>query len=196
MTNWQDLYRFWFGNIELTPAYYQKNIHRWFWGDNPELDRVCFETFAPWLDQTHSSWLISPQSIVSLIVLYDQIPRNAFRGTPRAYEYDQKALELCLKHIDGNVERELNPIEKIFFYMPLEHAEDISHQNLCVEKFATLHHDSKEEVREFTRLGWTKAIDHQEVIAKYKRFPHRNAILGRADREEENSYLENFAGEF
>ena len=167
-----NLHEFWFGDIEITPEYYERQLKRWFWGNNPELDRVCREEFAPLLDQ---EFLIpeNPRDYLSLILLLDQVPRNAFRGSPRSFEYDHFAQKLSLAALGTKFESELTLPERIFLYMPLEHAEDLKLQELAVEKFFELHRLAPKEIRAWTQLGVDKAIEHQKTIQDFGHFPKR-----------------------
>ncbi len=167
-----NLHEYWFGNIEVTPEYYGTNLRRWFWGQDQELDRVCRDEFAPLLDQ---EFLIpdNARDYLSLILLLDQVPRNAFRGSARAFEYDHFAQKLALSALGTKFEAELTLPERIFLYMPLEHAEDLRLQELSVEKFFELHRLAPLEIRSWTQLGVDKAIDHMKTIKEFGRFPKR-----------------------
>jgi len=151
----------------------------WFSKD-PELDSAFRQTFIEAYEDAAArrleSWLASPSGGSALFILLDQFPRNAFRGTPRMYatdplsrEYASRALELAF---DEQVPQEL----RIFFYLPLAHSERLADQ----ERSVTLHR----------RLGYTaNALRHREIIRRFGRFPHRNAILGRETTVEEQAFL-------
>lgn len=167
-----NLHEYWFGDIEITPDYYGRQITRWFWGKDKELDLACKETFAPLLE---NEFLIPKNSkdYLSLILLLDQVPRNAFRGGPRAFEFDRFAQELTLAALGTTFESELSLPERIFLYMPLEHAEDLKLQDLAVEKFFELHRLAPPEIRSWTQLGIDKAIEHRKTIQEFGYFPSR-----------------------
>lgn len=170
-----NLHNYWFGNIEVTPEYYDRQIRRWFWGKDEELDRCCREVFAPLLDQ---EFFVPENSkdYLSLILLLDQVPRNAFRGSARAFEYDHFAQKLSLAALGTKFESELSLPERIFLYMPLEHAEDITLQDLAVEKFFELHRLAPPEIRSWTQLGIDKAIEHRKTIRESGHFPSRASL--------------------
>lgn len=199
MPDWRNLYEFWFGDITIEADYYKKNLRRWFYGDNLAFDREC-EQFAPLLEnfdiKKFSHWLNTPQGYVTLLILIDQIPRTIHRGRKKAYRFDKLAVALCLAALDKPVESSLNLAERIFLYMPLEHAEDLHLQTLSVQKFKELFEQSPQEVKEFTHLGLLKAMEHNEVIEKYGRFPHRNSILGRVNTASEGEYMRGFDKQF
>ncbi len=169
---WDELHRFWFGRPELTESYYGRQLRRWFFGEDVNFDRECATRFAPWLGQAFES-PTTPREHLAHILLLDQIPRNAFRGSPRAYVYDTRAQALALEALGTPLERDLSLPERIFLYMPLEHAEDVALQDLSVEKFAHLHRDAPPEIREWTLLGLRKAQEHRETILRHGRFPTR-----------------------
>ncbi len=171
-----NLHQYWFGNIEITPEYYERQLKRWFWGKDTELDRACREEFAPLLEK---EFLIPENSrdYLSLILLLDQVPRNAFRGSSRAYDYDHFAQKLSLAALGTKFESELTLPERIFLYMPLEHAEDIKLQELSVEKFFELHRLAPAEIQSWTQLGLDKAIEHLKTIQDVGHFPARSRKL-------------------
>lgn len=157
-----NLREFWFGDISLTPEYYESQVVKWFYGQDPLFDREC-EKF---LQETTTDPLTQ-------ILIWDQLPRNVFRGKAQAYTKDVLAQELCLKTIDTEYERTLTLPEKMFLYMPLEHAEDIHLQELSVEKFYALHIDSPQSIKPWTHLALKKAIEHMKTIREFGCFPKR-----------------------
>jgi uncharacterized protein (DUF924 family) len=124
------------------------------------------------------------QGVLARILVLDQFPRNARRGTPGAFEGDTLALAAAGRLVESGAYRDLAPIQRWFAFMPFEHAEDARMQELSVELFTAL-------ARE--HAGFDSALDyahrHRGVIARFGRFPHRNPILGRASTPEEAEYL-------
>ncbi|MDA0323833.1 MAG: DUF924 domain-containing protein [Verrucomicrobia bacterium] len=134
-------------------------------------------------------WSRDPRSLVALIILLDQFSRNIYRGTRRAFEQDTQAFELCRIGVDAGTDMDLRPIERVFFYLPLEHAESIEAQQQCVALYEQLR-DDVEDAHRATFEGYVDyANKHREVIEKFGRFPHRNAILGRDSTPQELEYL-------
>lgn len=131
----------------------------------------------------------TPRGRLALLVLLDQFSRNIHRGTPRAFATDARALSLALEGIERGHDRELHPVERLFFYLPLEHAEDIAMQDRAVELFRALRSETPAGMERFFDGFLDYAERHRDVIVKYGRFPHRNAILGRESSEEEREYL-------
>jgi uncharacterized protein (DUF924 family) len=109
------------------------------------------------------------------VILFDQFPRNMFRGHADAYATDTLALAIAKRAIDKDFDKELAPDERKFLYMPFQHSEDLADQNRAVLLFT--------ELGDEHQLGYAK--HHREIIERFGRFPHRNAILGRASRSEE-----------
>ena len=125
-------------------------------------------------------WEEHPRSILALIILMDQFPRNMFRGKPESYVTDDYAVDLCKKAIIQGFDEKFTDEEKIFLYIPLMHSEDIKDQELSVELY------EKAGLAENHKF----AILHMDVIKEYGRFPHRNKILGRKNTPEEEVYLQ------
>ncbi|MEZ4705118.1 MAG: DUF924 family protein [Bdellovibrionota bacterium] len=191
--NWKTLHEYWFGKpMVKTPQELNQKEALWF-GKNQTVDHHIQTTFAPWLDelgsQTLQAWEDHPSSLVTKVILMDQVPRNAFRDTPRMYAYDPQALALTLHGIDRKIDLDMNPIEALFFYLPLEHAEDPMHQTLCVEKHQQLLDRCDPELRSSFENHLLYAHKHKEIIDQFGRFPHRNGILHRKNTPEEIEFL-------
>lgn len=156
------LREFWFGNIELTPEYYERQVKRWFYGLDKKFDEDCGLFINT---KTHDP--------LTQILLWDQLPRNVYRNSPKAFESDHFAQKLALSLIGTVYEEELTPPEKMFLYMPLEHAEDIELQEMSVEKFYELHIQAPDAIKPWTQLALTKAIEHMKTIREFGLFPKR-----------------------
>ncbi|HZQ41074.1 MAG TPA: DUF924 family protein, partial [Rhizomicrobium sp.] len=155
---------FWFS--ELAP-------NQWFRGSK-SLDEMIRARFGGLLDQGRrgelDDWAKTPLGRLALIIVLDQFSRNVFRGTPEAFAADEKARGLTLEGIAQGADTALSTsAQKIFFYMPLMHAEDGTLQALCTEKLAALGDD------EIAQGSQKSAREHAAVIARFGRFPHRNA---------------------
>lgn len=135
-------------------------------------------------------WRDEPRSYVALIILLDQFSRNIYRGTRRSFAQDPQALALCREGLQAGTDRALRPIERVFFYLPLEHAESLDAQQQCVDLYTQLAEEVEEAHRE-TFPGYVDyARQHQVLIERFGRFPHRNAVLGRESTAEELEYLQ------
>ncbi len=130
-------------------------------------------------------WLESPDGALALILLLDQFPRNCFRESPRMFETDAKAVAAAEAAIAAGHHLALSEDVRVFAYLPFEHAEDLALQERCVALCAPLRED-------YLRY----AVVHRDIIARFGRFPHRNAVLGRDSTDDELAFLADggFAG--
>ncbi len=133
-------------------------------------------------------WHYTPHSRLGLILLLDQLPRVLYRSTPQAFEWDGEALALSLAGIDAGQDQELQLHERAFFYMPLQHSEDIAAQTISVRQARTLRDDFpdfQEPAGNYLKFAQL----HHDIIEQFGRFPHRNDILGRVSSEPELEWL-------
>jgi len=186
------IHDYWFGKIESPEDLNHEKMRLWFSG-HPNVDQEIKEKFGSLvqsaLDGHLDHWKESPKGRLALIILIDQFTRNIFRGTPEAFAFDWIAQEIVLEGLEKNVDFELFPIERVFFYLPLEHAEDLEIQKLSIEKFAELIQDAPLSLKEDFEGFYGYALKHFVVIEKFNRFPHRNVILGRESSLEEIEFL-------
>lgn len=161
----------------------------WFRKDEA-FDREIERRFGPLIEQALSGGLHhwdagGPQPALARILLLDQFTRNVFRGTPRAFAGDRLALQAAQDMVDGDEDLALPPLQRAFVYLPFEHAEDIGMQHQAVALFTRL---------AAAGAGFESMLDyahrHRDVIARFGRFPHRNAILGRPSTPAELAYLQ------
>jgi len=134
-------------------------------------------------------WAATARGRLALIILLDQFPRNIYRETAQAFAYDERALVLTLEGLERGTDRELRPIERVFFYLPLEHSESLAHQERSVECFGALLASVPAERENTFKEYMDFAIRHRDIIARFGRFPHRNEILERASTAEELAFL-------
>jgi uncharacterized protein (DUF924 family) len=156
---------------------------RWFAKD-PAFDARFRERF-PSLHEAAArgelrSWERDPDGALALLILLDQYPRNSFRGTPRMYATDAMAREVADRVIASGVDRLVEPRLRTFVYLPFGHSESLADQDRSVALAATI---SETEAKH--------AQHHRDIVARFGRFPHRNPILGRTMRPEEQDYLDN-----
>jgi uncharacterized protein (DUF924 family) len=168
---WQDaVLDFWFG---LAPE-------RW-WRTDPALDEGIRSRFLPlWQAQRETvpeHFLDSPEDALAAVILFDQFPRNMFRGQADSYSTDPLARAIARAAVDRGLDRVLAPDRRPFLYMPFEHSEDMDDQKRSLFLFSAL--------GDSNMLGF--AQKHHDVIARFGRFPHRNAVLGRRPRAEEEA---------
>ena len=127
----------------------------------------------------YDAWADTPHGALALLILLDQVPRNVFRGTPRAFATDAQALAIAEAALAKGFPRAFPIDARVFFYLPFEHAEDMAAQELACDLFRSLGNDQ----------GYLYALIHMDAIRRFGRFPHRNAILGRVSTPEEEAYL-------
>jgi len=128
-------------------------------------------------------WRAAPQSMLALVVILDQFSRNLYRGDARSFAQDAHALACANEALARGDDVNMLPVERQFLYMPFEHSEDLADQDRAVELMAAL--GAFEETRGL--LQWAER--HRVVIRRFGRFPHRNAVLGRASTAEEAGFL-------
>ena len=128
-------------------------------------------------------WQNDANGILALIILLDQFPRNMFRGDPKTYASDERALELANIALKRGFDQMLPPQRRHFVYMPFMHSEDLDDQEKSVELFAGLRSENP--------VWYEYALKHRDDIARYGRFPYRNEILGRENTKAETEYLQN-----
>lgn len=188
----EDVLDFWFGGLREGEPVPAERFRLWF-GGAAATDRQIRERFAADVERAaagaYDGWRDSPRGSLALTILFDQFPRNIHRGSPRAYALDDKACALCLAGLDAGRDRELITVERAFFYLPLEHAEDRALQQRSVAAFTELLRQSPPPLREVCRGFLDYAERHRAIIERFGRFPHRNAPLSRPSTAEEMSFL-------
>ena len=131
---------------------------------------------------------MSREEQAGLVVLLDQFPRNIFRDSGEAFAYDAKALGIAKKLIERGLDR-FYLAEQTFVCLPLEHSEDVADQDRSVELFARMAVEAPDGWKDGKRLALDYATKHRDLIRKFGRFPHRNAMLGRETTAEEADFL-------
>ena len=187
--------RFWFGRLPLKPDGVKERLALWFGSGDEErrADELVRSRFAALLAKAAagelSAWADSPRRRLALILLLDQFPRHAYRGTERAFTTDREALALALSGMQSAADAALSAVERIFFYMPLQHAELQDAQEESVAAYRRLRNEAPEELADMFTSALEAAELHRSIVARFGRFPHRNRILGRANTAEEAAYL-------
>jgi len=192
MTEQEKVLQFWFGGLKEGEQVPAERFDLWF-GGAAATDRQIRDCFSTVVDRAGNgdfdSWSATPRGTLALLILLDQFPRNIFRGSSRAYAYDGKACDFCLRGLATGQQRELITVERAFFYLPLEHAEDMVLQRQSVAAFADLLRQAPGALKE-TCLGFFDYAErHRAIIERFGRFPHRNAALARPSTEAEKIFL-------
>jgi uncharacterized protein (DUF924 family) len=183
---------FWFADATYSPGRASARSAMWF-GDTPVFDRECRMRYRVLLESAGQgaldAWQARARSALALVVLLDQIPRNIFRGTARMYHFDARALASAVAACDAGFAAELHPLEATFLYLPFEHAEDPAMQERAVAGLEALAAGAPSGFQDIVGGFADYARRHREVIRRFGRFPHRNAVLGRASTLDERAYL-------
>jgi uncharacterized protein (DUF924 family) len=168
---------------EVLDFWFAEDSRRFWFAPTPAFDQMIrkrfAETFARAAIGELSSWEDTPEGCVALCVLLDQMPRNMFRGKPRAYATDAKALAVAERAVSQGFDRALSADHKQFLYLPFMHSETLANQLRALALF--------ESAGLTAALGYIKG--HLAIIRRFGRFPHRNSILGRPSTPEELEYL-------
>lgn len=189
----EEILEFWIGDAATSAEAAAVKTALWF-RKSDETDAVLRERFGAtvaalagglseeWNDQ-------GPRARLAAIIALDQFSRNIYRGTPQSFANDPKALALSLKTLEQGEHLDAAIVEQVFIYLPLEHAEDAAMQTQCVNLMADMLERAPPAFKQICENWLDYAHKHKAVIDQFGRFPHRNAILGRASTSEEVEYL-------
>lgn len=168
-------------SMDAVLAFWFADSARW-WKKDPAFDAEVRDRFTA-LHQAiergeRESWLETATGTLAYVIVLDQLSRNMFRGTARMFASDPRARAAVRRALERGDDAELSPDERAFLFMPLMHSEDIADQDRSVALFA---HASPEQLR--------FAVQHRDIVRRFGRFPHRNALLGRESTPEERAFL-------
>jgi len=182
---------FWFG----PPGDPEREKHKQIWfKSTPQYDERLRDLFLADYERAAAgaldSWEAAPESALALVLLLDQVPRNIFRDSPRAYATDPLAHGVADRALARRFDQRFPPVWRKFFYMPFHHSEDLADQRRSMALFASVHDERDPDDR--NERGGLRRYGHPyvEVIERFGRFPHRNAILGRTSTAEELAFME------
>jgi uncharacterized protein (DUF924 family) len=188
----EEILTFWFKEQALTAPQIDRRMDIWF-GSDPVFDHEVTDQFGNDVGLASTGqlghWAETPRGRLALIILIDQFRRNIHRGTKKAFSKDLLALKLCVEGAMQKKEQDLAPIEKVFFYMPLQHAESRKVQAKSVAIYRRLAQSVSPTYRETFETILQFAELHKDIIDQFGRFPHRNQLLGRENTAEEDEYL-------
>ena len=195
----RDVLDFWFSGSGLDSPTVDSRMDRWF-SANPALDDEIRDRFGDLVQKASEhaleDWEQEPESRLALIILLDQFRRNIYRGEPEAFSLDNQALKLCIEGTMKGAHKHLSPEQRIFFFMPLQHAESLKIQEKSVSIYNALAETVSDTLRETFATCAHFAELHRDIIEEFGRFPHRNAVLGRENTAEETAYLSGNAPAF
>jgi uncharacterized protein (DUF924 family) len=195
----EEILAFWFKERELTAPQIDGRMDVWF-GEDPLFDEEVARQFSDDVESASEGrldhWAQEPNGRLALILLLDQFRRNIYRNKAEAFALDKAALKLCVEGAMEKKDKGLTPIQRAFFYMPLQHAESRKVQkkscqiyNKLSEAVSATYKETFETIAQFAEL-------HADIVEQFGRFPHRNTILNRANSPEENEYLAGDAPSF
>lgn len=192
MTRAAEVLQYWFG-AKLENGFPTEPRNTLWFQSSEETDRYIrthFESDVLSAAQgNYDDWKTSATGRLALIILLDQFPRNIYRSTAQAFVFDPLALALCKEGLDQGDDQQLALIHRVFYYLPLEHSEALEDQDLSVQKYQAMLRTASVENRQKLK-GFVDYADlHRDIIVRFGRFPHRNAVLGRSSTPEELEYL-------
>jgi uncharacterized protein (DUF924 family) len=188
---------FWFGRLPLSAEGLTKRVRFWFGDESSEMrqrrDQHIRARFGGLYERAAGgeldAWADGPRRRLSLILLLDQFPRNMFRGSARAFATDPQALALALSGMQSAADAALDVVERMFFYMPLQHAEAVEVQEESVAAYRRLLAEAPRALHEVFESAVRSAENHRSIIEKFGRFPYRNRVLERASTPAETAWL-------
>ncbi len=189
-----DILDFWFADSRTSPDVLKSQSRKWFNGGRA-FDAELEAHFLPLLETLSAGPLAEdwatrgPSGRLAALIVLDQMSRNIFRGSPRAFAQDRLALDLCKEGLAKGEDEGLSEIERVFFYLPLEHSEALGDQDRAVDLFEALHANASDSVRDYLKGTLDYAIAHRDAIRQFGRFPHRNAVVGRQSTPQEREWL-------
>ena len=165
----------------------------WFHGGS-KVDEEITERFSQSLHDARYGKLAhlkaTPKGRLALVILLDQFSRNIYRGSPEAFACDSLALDIVLEGIAQNIDQKLYPVERLFFYMPLQHAEDKEIQKLSIAKYEQLLEECDENFKPIAERSLSFARLHKNIVDRFGRFPHRSGVLSRESSDTEIAFLQ------
>ena len=184
---------FWFGTFPDAYSADPEKLPMWF-GEGAKYDGEIFTRFGrdyiAACENQLDYWAESPRGRLALIIMLDQFSRHIHRATAAAFAQDGYAQQLCLDGIACGDDQNLHPVERSFFYLPLEHAEDLERQKLSIAAFERLLDDVPAPHRKAFETNLEYARKHHYVIERFGRFPELNSILGRQSSADEHEFIE------
>lgn len=197
MERHKEILKYWFENLDEDTLLTQESplVKKWFGKDKkveqelkkfePDIKKAAKGEYAEWENDAYGR--------LALILLYDQFPRHLYRDTPKAYQYDLKALELALRSVKDEFEGRVYFVERLFYFLPLLHAENMEVQTTSVEMFGKLLEEAEryeDQNVPFLKEMLVKAQRHLEIYQRFGRFPDRNRALDRKATSEEREFAE------
>jgi uncharacterized protein (DUF924 family) len=180
---------------EEIASYVEGRMHLWFAGTS-EIDTEIRKHFEKDLLKSalgdHEEWTKTVRGRLALVILFDQFARNIYRDRPRGIWFDPLAREIAFETVASREDLKVSPIERVFFYLPYEHAEDLALQDRGVELYTRLVNEVSPEWKPVFEKFRHYAVLHRDMIERFGRFPDRNEMLGRVSTMEEIEVLKDY----
>ncbi|GAB4229514.1 MAG: CBU_1079 family Dot/Icm type IV secretion system effector [Chlamydiales bacterium] len=191
--HYEDVLKFWFGPLESPEDFPKERLSLWYFGGE-DIDQEMRERYSEWVEWAATGkldhWNKTPRGRLALIILLDQLPRHMYRDTPQAYQYDPTARKILFEGLAKGDDKALFPVEKMFFYVPLQHAENLDLQIFSVALYEQLKKNAPQALEDEMETAYEKALQQKETIEKFGRFPHRNSTLNRESTVKEQQYFQ------
>ncbi len=193
----QKVLQFWFGDLATEDTYPEVKAKKWFkegasWDE--EIRENFSDIYSKAIQEQLMHWKDSPEGCLALIIVLDQFSRNLFRNQAECYAQDEKSLVLTLEGIKNKWDEELKPVERVFFYMPLMHAENYNLQEKSVNLYTQLADTCPPAIEIPIRQTLEFAVKHKNIIEQFGRFPYRNEELDRESTDREIEFLNSASG--
>ncbi|MEX0603169.1 MAG: DUF924 family protein [Marinobacter sp.] len=192
MFGWQEILDFWFGELDEIGLPDEFHRNRWFRASksfDQEMRRRFLSMTLIASEGGLEHWRKEPGGTLAELLLLDQFTRNIYRGSSLAFGNDKLALRVCKQAMDKSQDVNLPSVYRGFFYMPLQHSERLEDHELAIERYEQLVASSEGILKTFLESFLESARDHQEIIHRFGRFPHRNQALKRSSSTQEQAYL-------
>lgn len=199
MFAWQEILRFWFGELDAEGVPEEFHRERWFRQNRAfdwEIRRRFLSMVLVASEDGLESWREEPGGALAEILLLDQFTRNIHRGRAMAFDNDRAARQRCLDGLACGQDVSLPLIQRAFFIMPLQHSEKLQDQDKGVGLYEQLVASARGRLKDVLRSFYASSQEHRDIIVRFGRFPHRNKVLGRHSTPEEIAYLEGEANRF
>lgn len=195
----ESILSFWFGELDSEGRADASHTASWFKKD-PAFDAEIVKRFTPAYDALTQgalpSWAQGPRGVLGAILVLDQFSRNMFRDSEKMYSFDSLALRLAHEFIALGFDEGAPLAHRVFSYMPLMHSERLVDQDRCVTLFDRFADQLNGDAEKAIRFNLKFAIAHRDIVARFGRFPHRNAILNRESTVEETAFLQEAGSSF
>ncbi len=187
-----EILEYWYGDFVTEGSAVDDRFKFWF-GKNENADKEIKERFTNDIEQVinnnYRHWLQYPRGRLASIILIDQFCRQIYRGKPEAFKHDHLALKFCIEGIELGHDLILPRPLRYFYYLPLEHSENLQHQYQCVAAYQAMADEAPVQYRHIYTDAIVYAEKHLQIIERFGRFPHRNEIFGRKSTADEIEFL-------